>query len=269
MQAQMKRTVAAAGGYRGTIPMRISTHAPCSRRPIVAVSSTARDVEVSKRSALLSLLASSAALSIGEGMMPAPASAGIAAIGDLYPASAVEGLVTYVPNSQKTPAIRAGIIREPYYSVLAPANYTEAKLANILTGNFCMPNCGEPWTEVAFEAPGSRVALLVLPLVKLTNERDATITSLGSPEQLLPRIGNFITGTVFEADEDLVSCSSAVIDGRAYYYYELFSLAGNGHSVSAVTTKGEGLYLLVASASDKAWKVAEQKLRVAATGFRA
>jgi hypothetical protein len=35
-------------------------------------------------------------------------------------------------------AIRAGLIREPFYEVLVPSTYTEAKLANIATGNFCM-----------------------------------------------------------------------------------------------------------------------------------
>jgi hypothetical protein len=78
------------------------------------------------------------------------------------------------------------------------------------------------------------------------------VSSLGTPEQadqhgsptprtslsLSPSLS--LTGTAFDADEDLVSCSSAVVDGRTYYYYELYSLAGNKHSVTAVTTKVRG-----------------------------
>ena len=37
-------------------------------------------------------------------------------------------------------------------------------------------------------------ARLVLPLVKLTNRPNASVSDLGTPEQLLQRIGAFITG---------------------------------------------------------------------------
>ncbi len=46
------------------------------------------------------------------------------------PATSLAGVVA-------TQALRAGVIREPY-TVLVPPSFTENKLANIATGNFCM-----------------------------------------------------------------------------------------------------------------------------------
>ncbi|GAX81973.1 hypothetical protein CEUSTIGMA_g9401.t1 [Chlamydomonas eustigma] len=180
-------------------------------------------------------------------------------------------LVSYVPNLQKTPALRAGLIREPY-NMFIPASWKEAKIPNILSGNFCMPNCDEPWTEAIFEDPagGGKVQLIVSPLVKLTNKVNAPIQTLGSPESLLPRIGGYITGTYFEEDDLLTARSVDLEDGRTYYYYELFAPSANGHSLTAVTTKGEGCYLLVANASnEKAWAKLEPTLRNMVNAFRA
>lgn len=39
-----------------------------------------------------------------------------------------------------------------------------------------------------------RVELIVSPLQKLTPRKGIKVEDLGTPEQLLPRIGNYITG---------------------------------------------------------------------------
>lgn len=176
--------------------------------------------------------------------------------------------VLYTPNMTKTPSLRAGVIREPY-SISIPSKFKEAKIANILSGNFCMPNCGEPWVEFQFEdGTSSKVTLLVIPLVKLTNKVNVPISSLGSPESLLPRIGGYLTGTFLE-DDDLVSSSKADVDGREYYFYELYAPAANGHTFSSVTVKGDNLYMLVAGSNDKAWVKGESSLKAIVKTFRA
>jgi hypothetical protein len=53
---------------------------------------------------------------------------------------------------------------------------------------------------VVFENPAQgKLALLVSPLVKLTPRSNTPVQDLGTPEQLLTRIGPFITG---EADDE-------------------------------------------------------------------
>jgi hypothetical protein len=37
--------------------------------------------------------------------------------------------------------------------------------SNTQTGNFCMPNCGEPWIECVFEGPEGRAEIQASPLV--------------------------------------------------------------------------------------------------------
>lgn len=56
--------------------------------------------------------------------------------------------------------------------------------------------------------------------------------------QVLERIGNFITGTYLD-EEEVISATSKVVDGRTYYYYEINASYGKvgPHTLTAVTTK--------------------------------
>lgn len=135
------------------------------------------------------------------------------------------------------------------------------------------PNCGEPWIECVFEsAANGRIELIASPLVKLTNKADAAMESLGTPDQVIGRIGSILTGADFDADESLVaSGSSKGPDGRTYYTYELnspYSKTGN-RILASVTTKGEVFLILKLSASDKQWAKAEDTLRKARDTFTA
>lgn len=68
-------------------------------------------------------------------------------------------------------AIRAGAIdiKEPYRFALPPT-WHEGKVANIQSGNFCMPRCDEPWTEVVFEAPSEgKVTVSHQAVIKLSS----------------------------------------------------------------------------------------------------
>lgn len=43
------------------------------------------------------------------------------------------------------------------------------------------PNCGEPWLESVWEEPAlGKVQLLAIPLLKLTNAKEAKVTALVS-----------------------------------------------------------------------------------------
>ena len=131
-----------------------------------------------------------------------------------------------------------------------------------------MPRCDEPWVEAIFTEPsGLKVTLLVSPLVKLTNKINVSLSDLGTPQQLIARIGAYLTGTFYE-EEDLISSDKAIVDGQEFYYYELNAVSANGHSFSAVTIKDESLYLLVGCATDKAWTKNEQSLKDIVQSFR-
>lgn len=196
-----------------------------------------------------------------------------AAVGNYLPASGVDDLVTFTPNAQKTPALRAGVIKTatPYKFAMSPS-FTESKISNTISGNFCMPNCGEPWTEVIFESTQEgKVQLLAANLVKLTNKKSATMEDLGTPEALLQRIGPNITGTYLDDDDLVASSSKKLDDGRTYYFWELNAPgASNGpHSLTSSTIKDEVLYIFIASASDKQWARSQTKLREIQDSFRA
>jgi len=177
----------------------------------------------------------------------------------------------FVPDSSKTPAIRAGTVdKNNPYRFAMPPTWRESPVANIQSGNYCQPRCAEPWTEVIFyDNTEGRAQVLVSPLVRLTNAANAKIEDIGPPAGLLNSIGSYITGTNLE-DEDVVSATSKQFDGRTYYVYECNALGSAApHSITSVTTKGDLLLMLILSATDKQWAKSEAKLRQMSETFRA
>lgn len=84
---------------------------------------------------------------------PALASTSGTQVGSYLPAADDVGsdFVRFVPDKTKTPAIRAGTVdKKQPYSFALPSTWTERKVANIASGNYCQPRCAEPWTEVIF-----------------------------------------------------------------------------------------------------------------------
>ncbi|EFN55290.1 hypothetical protein CHLNCDRAFT_134225 [Chlorella variabilis] len=214
--------------------------------------------DASRRGALLGMatVLAGASLSAAAPQL-ASAATPVVAVGTYLPAAdGLPGFCLYSPDSKKTPAIRAGVIKpEPaYYQFAVPESWSEAPLLNPLTGNFCMPRCEEPWYEFKFEDGKEGTAqLVVTELQKLGAKRSATTADLGAPEQLIPRIGNFITGSFVPDEEDIVSAvPKKGADGLTYYVYE------------------EGLaYLFIVTANDKQWGAAESKLRTMLESFQA
>ncbi|WIA18137.1 hypothetical protein OEZ85_009613 [Tetradesmus obliquus] len=251
----------------GPRPAAITTRAANSNSEI--------DV-TSRRDCLLEL--SSLAVGLAAwGLAPAAATAGpppqVPMVGTYLPPAGVDDLVLFVPDSKKTPAIRAGTVNpdSPYRFALPP-KFREGKVANILSGNYCQPRCDEPWTEVIFESSTEgRIAVIVSPLVKLTRQKDARIEDVGTPQGILNSLGSYITGTYIEEDDVVSATSKQQEDGRTYYYYELNAPYGTlgPHSYSACTTKGDIALLFIASANEKQWANSKDALRKAAETFRA
>lgn len=221
-------------------------------------------------------MASSAALGVPLLGVPGPSQAvgGQAApVGEYLPPAGVKDFVLFVPDSKKTPAIRAGTVdpNNPYRFALPPT-WREGKVANILSGNYCQPRCDEPWTEVIFEnAEEGRAALLASPLFKLTPRKVKSITDIGDPQGIIFSIGPYITGTFLDEDDVLSASERKLDDGEVYYYYEVNSpYAKFGqHIVTSATVKGEVALLFVVSASDKQWSKSEGNIRKMVETFRA
>ncbi|DBA67988.1 TPA: hypothetical protein ACH3X2_014021 [Trebouxia sp. C0005] len=115
---------------------------------VQAVKLPSVDEPVSRRQALqgLAMLAASGAIS-----QQALAAGKSAEVGSYLPAAGTAGFSDFKPDKSKTPALRSGVINgSDSYSFEVPSNYREVGVANIQSGNFCMPNCAEPWTEVVF-----------------------------------------------------------------------------------------------------------------------
>lgn len=213
---------------------------------------------------------------LGSGLLSLVGSASAreaAEVGTYLPPSSVEGLVLFVPDARKTPAIRAGIVDPKHpYSFSLPPTWREGKVANILSGNYCQPRCDEPWTEVVFnDEKEGRVSVLASPLFKLTNKAEAKMEEVGTPEGVLQSIGSYITGTVLDEEDVVSAASKKQEDGRTYYLYEVNTPYGTfgTHALASCTTKGDLALLLVATANDKQWTKSAPMLRKIVSSFRA
>ncbi|KAL6764681.1 hypothetical protein V8C86DRAFT_2468060 [Haematococcus lacustris] len=254
-------------GKSGAVKVR----AEASSHRVVEPSLQARQV-LDRRSTLIGI-ASCGVASVVPGPRNALAAADLQTVGAYLPPAGVGDFVRFTPAKDKTPALRAGTIKpDSPYTFILPPGFKELRISNTQNGNFCQPRCAEPWTEVVYEdGKVGKVQLMAVPLLKLTNVKNPNITQLGTPAELLPRIGPYITGSYY--DEDSLQAMSTLQpgDGLTYYEYELNSLdaASAPRSLTVATAKGEVLYLLVCTASEKQWKGAEATLRTVAESFRA
>eukprot|EP00892_Ulva_mutabilis_P004759 jgi/Ulvmu1/2655/UM014_0109.1 len=194
-------------------------------------------------------------------------------VGSYLPSAGVDDFVLFVPDKAKTPAIRAGTVdRANPYRFAIPPSWSEKKVANIASGNYCQPRCAEPWTEVIFASDAEgKAQVLVSPLVRLTNKKDAKIEDIGTPEAFLASVGPFITGTYLDL-EDVVDMSSKQLDdGLTYYYYDVYATYGTigPHTLTACTVKGDLALLFCVSANDKQYARSKSKLNKMLQTFRA
>ncbi|KAH7622138.1 putative PsbP domain-containing protein 6, chloroplastic [Nannochloris sp. 'desiccata'] len=243
------------------------------RRLVVHASVSAGNGD--RRSTMLALAAAAA----GVFATPVPTAVAKTAsrtAGDFLPKADADGYVLYTPAERATPALRAGVITASpnLYSFQLPTKWAEGTILNILSGNFCMPRCDEPWYEALWESPEEGSAMLVVsPLYRLVSKANATMKDLGPPQQVIEQIGPFITGNYLDSvDDDVLSMNTEEFaDGRTYYTYEInapYAKVGT-HQLAAFTTKGDLAYLWVVAGNDKQWAKAESKLRYMLKTFKA
>lgn len=93
-------------------------------------------------------------------------------------------------------------------------------MANVLTGNFCMPRCDEPWTECIFANPAEgSVKVVVSPLRRLTNRASVAISDVGPPAAIISSLGSFVTGNQPPEEEEVVRASKEEgVSGPVYTY---------------------------------------------------
>ncbi len=166
----------------------------------------ARPADMDRRSTLFSIGTSAAAALVAIAAPPGAIAKGkTQTAGDFLPPTS-DGYVLYTPNGQSTPSIRAGVIKQEdgFYTFELPAKWVEGTILNILSGNFCMPGCNEPWVEALWESPTEGAAKLVVsPLYRLINKPNATLKDVGTPEAVAEKIGAFITGNYLDSIEDV------------------------------------------------------------------
>uniref|UniRef100_A0A0F7GYC1 Photosystem II reaction center PsbP family protein n=1 Tax=Goodyera fumata TaxID=1390594 RepID=A0A0F7GYC1_9ASPA len=176
--------------------------------------------------------------------------------------------VLFRASPTDTPALRAGNVQP--YEFIIPLSWKQARIANILSGNYCQPKCAEPWVEVKFEDEmQGKVQVVASPLIRLTNKPNATIEDIGSPEKVIASLGQFVTGSTFDSDE-LLETSIEKHGNQTYYSYVLqtpYALTGS-HNLAKVTAKGNTVVLFVASANDKQWPTSQQTLKAMVDSFQ-
>jgi hypothetical protein len=61
--------------------------------------------------------------------------------------------------------------------------------------------CAEPWVEAKFESPKQgAIQVIISPLVRLTNRPGASIESIGSADDIITSLGQFVTGRPFSKE---------------------------------------------------------------------
>ncbi|XP_016179958.1 psbP domain-containing protein 6, chloroplastic [Arachis ipaensis] len=185
----------------------------------------------------------------------------------LPPSPSDPSFVLFKASPKDTPALRAGNV-QPYQFILPPT-WKQARVANILSGNYCQPKCAEPWVEVKFEdEKQGKVQVVASPLIRLTNKPNATIEDIGSPEKVIASLGPFVTGNTYDPDE-LLETEVEKLGDQTYYKYLLetpYALTGT-HNLAKATAKGNTLVLFVASANDKQWQASQKTLKAMLDSF--
>ncbi len=190
--------------------------------------------------------------------LPADAKQATRTAGDFCPKSSTQdGYVVYSPDGRATPSIRAGVIPGDYYSFEIPAGWAEGTILNILSGNFCMPKCDEPWVETIWESKTEGFCQLVVsPIYRLVSKSNANVRDLGTPEGVIESLGAFVTGNYLDSAEDAEKITvEKFSDGREYYTYEIYAPYAkvSSHFGAAVTVKNDLVYLFVVGGNDKQW----------------
>ena len=176
----------------------------------------------------------------------------------------------FVPDKRETPGLRAGVVE--FYELDLPATWKQLQVANILSGSYCQPQCGEPWVEVEFGGKEGHVQVWVSPQDKLTNGAPPglRIDEIGDTRGIITSLGPYVTGNTLDPDDEVMATAETTRDGQTYYEYEIFSpyaKPGQERGFVSVAARGECVCLLAVTASDDQWSNGEDKLRKIAESF--
>ncbi|CAI5485243.1 unnamed protein product, partial [Closterium sp. Naga37s-1] len=212
-----------------------------------AASSASRDDDVDSQLDRRSVLLSMAAVALSPVVAASEASAITVPkqVGAFLPKSEDGEFVVFTPGMKDTPALRAGNVSP--YTFNIPPTWTQSRIANILSGNYCQPKCAEPWIEVKFEDPREGLLQVVAsPMVRLTNKLELPIEEIGTPERIIAALGPFVTGDSYDPDE-VVDTRIRKEGGQTYYeYYMETPYARSGaYNLASATAKGSTVLLLV------------------------
>ncbi|CAI7847720.1 unnamed protein product [Closterium sp. NIES-54] len=211
-----------------------------------AASSASRDDDVDSQLDRRSVLLSMAAVALSP-MVPVSEASAITVpkqVGAFLPKSEDGDFVVFTPGMKDTPALRAGNVSP--YTFNIPPTWTQSRIANILSGNYCQPKCAEPWIEVKFEDPREGLLQVVAsPMVRLTNKLELPIEEIGTPERIIAALGPFVTGDSYDPDEVVDTRIRKEGDQTYYEYYMETPYARSGaYNLASATAKGSTVLLL-------------------------
>jgi len=196
----------------------------------------------------------------------------------LPPSPSQNGMVRFTPSKDSTPSIRGRVLNPFSYNLDLPPSWKAITVGVIQTGDFCQPKCDEPWTEVKFEGKGAgKAKVMMVPTFRLTNIEKPTIEQVGDPDEVIQKIGPFVTGDYYDAEDMPTETEVIKENGRTYYLYNIDSPgAVNGpHNVAMVTTiegpTSKDRYhaiMVVGSATNSEWDGGKQDLLNVAKSFR-
>mmetsp|Transcript_8010 Transcript_8010/g.11352 ORF Transcript_8010/g.11352 Transcript_8010/m.11352 type:complete len:305 (-) Transcript_8010:159-1073(-) len=199
-------------------------------------------------------------------------------VGKYLPASPVPGRFRFTPGVDSTPSIRGRVLKPLSYTLDLPGDWKAITVGVIQTGDFCQPKCDEPWTEVKFEGENAgKVKIMMVPSFRLTNIEKPSLEELGSAEEVIQKVGPFVTGDYYDG-EDMPTEIKVIKEGSNTYYEYVIESPGavNGpHNVAVVTTipgpTDRDRYhaiMAVASAKEKEWSSNADALLSVARSFR-
>jgi hypothetical protein len=221
------------------------------------------------------LLTGAALLALSSGTRPAPVLAEEFAddkmVGALYPESTIApGLYAFKTGQTKTATLRAELLSP--YSFAMPGTWKELGVSNAISGNYCLPKCGDQTTELKFAGPKQGdLNVIIVPIGKLRiNKQNPTLEEVGNPDAVIEAVGQSITNSVNIEAEEVVSADIMKVDGKTYYLYNILTpFAKSGlHNVAAVTTDKNYLIILCVASNEKQWSAAQDTLMQIPRSFR-
>eukprot|EP00466_Bigelowiella_natans_P017689 jgi/Bigna1/90052/estExt_fgenesh1_pg.C_610039 len=123
-------------------------------------------------------------------------------VGNYLPASPVQGKYRFTPAKDSTPSIRGKVLKPYSYTLDLFPDWKALTVGVIQTGDFCQPKCDEPWTEVKFEGPGvGKTKVMMIPTFRLTNVEKPSMQDIGDVDELIQKVGPFITGDYYDGED--------------------------------------------------------------------